>query len=495
LGGVIAELNLPITLVRSATPLGKDQEIDRFVKEETLAAIPEVKDQELVRFRIKTEPGEARTIVPYFRNSGGTQDNTYQAAGFSNTQARTLTQGLARSMYIFELYDDQDSDTQVLLSRAFCKGDDANTYEPVFSTNGVLTSNKPLLRVVSTGGTPTTISPLALPLYFLRKKPSGTVYLRVAFFNSTTGKKVRMRRRLTGLSIADNNYIPLVYDATSRLYHMPTGTSVDIEEVPTSVTSAEAEAERKKRIANMETTPRLGVFQPLGPPEAITFFTTTGITSTNSSTTGTTSGGTVPATVVYLDVPATTVPTKVYRTLSQAHLALLTEPATSVKTTTGILTVGLPVFRTTLPLTQIPDGWWAYQVTGSSPPTRVFRVMGGIITQLNVPNPDIVNVIQVPGTAIDPTMHSLSRTACNAGYDIEAATGIYASNGALQTDAAIYTLPNLGGRLTDGYYKYSPDTASPEVFVLRIQYDVVVNLDVSCNTGGHVPANDIPGGN
>ena len=480
--GLVTEIKLPITLGRSATPLGKDQEIDRYVTEETTKAIPVIKDQELIRFRLKTEPSEARTIVPYFRASGTTQLNTYQAAGFTTTQTRTLTQGLARSMYIFELYDEQDSDTQVLLSRAFCKGDDANTYAPVYAASGVLIGNSPLLQMASTTGVATTVSPLALPLYFLRRKPSGTIYLRISFFNSTTGKRVRMRRRLTGLSIADSNYVPLVYDATTRLYHMPAGDSIEIEEIPASAASIEAEKERKNRVANMTTTPRLGDFQPLGPPKAINYFATTGATSGNGTipvSGTTTTNGTIST---LLDVPGTLVPTKKYVNLSSAHLATSTEPTTGVRTTTGILTVGLPVYRPDTPATVFPDGWWAYFVSGSYPPPRVMRVLGGIITQINVSNPDIVNVLQIQNAAIDPTRHPISQEACLSEFDGTIALPIYTSNGVLAMGGAIFTQPNFGGRLGNGFYVYSTNLSSTSQTIVRISFDVISYLNVSCPT-------------
>ncbi len=262
--GVIADIQLPITLDRSAALLGKGEETNRYIAEETAAAIPRIKDQELIRFRLAPEPDEARSITPFFLNSGGTSTNSYESAGYSSVQTISLTQGLARSMYVFELYDSQDTDKQVLLSRAFTKGDDPSTYLPVLNSGGTVTTNLPFLQMVTAGGTPTTISPLALPVYFVDNQPSGTIYLQISFFNSVTGKRVKMRRRLTGLSIADNRYIPLTYNTATRTYHLPVGSAIEIEEVRTPVTSAEAAIERQKRLANMIAVPAFGKFNPLG---------------------------------------------------------------------------------------------------------------------------------------------------------------------------------------------------------------------------------------
>lgn len=266
LTGLAADIRLPITLGRSTALLGKDEEIERYITEETAEAIPLIKDMELIRFTINPEPDETRTITPFFRNSTGIQSNDYLSAGFSTLQVLSLSQGLARSIYVFEIYDSQDTDKQKLLARSFTKGDDISTYQPVLNSSGVTISNTPLLQFSTTAGVPTTISPIGLPIYFLTLQPSGTVYLQISFFNSATGKRVKMRRTVTGSSIAVNRYIELIYDMGSRKYYLPLGSNINIEEAPIPTTSVEAEIERKRRLSSSIATPALGNFQPLGKP-------------------------------------------------------------------------------------------------------------------------------------------------------------------------------------------------------------------------------------
>lgn len=232
---------------------GKDQEIERYVKDEIKASIPAIQDREQVRLILNPAGANVREILPFYRNAAGVLENNYLAAGFNDAQIKSMTQALSRSIYIFDLYDTDDPDKRKLLARSFAKADDKALYVP--------TGNTPSIQFVQ-GSTPTPLSYLSLPAYFLSKKPTGTVYLQISFFNSAIGRRVMLRLSQTTSTFNAAGYVPLVYDATARAYTLPTGTSLNMEEIPVALTSAAAEAERLKRNKNMEREFEHGEYRP-----------------------------------------------------------------------------------------------------------------------------------------------------------------------------------------------------------------------------------------
>jgi hypothetical protein len=264
---------VPVPLNFSYLPQGKDQEIERYIAQETVAAMPAVVDKELVRMRLDTtDPGNARRIRPYFYNSNAQgQQNDYLAAGLNQLQIKTMSQGLARSMYIFEIYDSNDADQRTLLSRSFAKANDVATYEPQYA-GATLTTNYPLLQFIQ-ADQPTPVSFLSLPAYFLAANPTGTVYLQLSFFNSHTGKRIQLKNSAGESTTTGQNtstaedYIPLSFTAATRRYHLPPprvgGSSLHIEEKLVGNTSVSA---NQARIAQNSTADRsLGQaqYQPL----------------------------------------------------------------------------------------------------------------------------------------------------------------------------------------------------------------------------------------
>lgn len=478
--GVVSEIRIPIILGTSVAALGKDQEITRYVQEETLAAIPRVHDKELMRFRLRTEPGDAQSLTPYFRDNTGAVSNSYLAAGFATNQIRTMSQGLARSMYILELYNTQDTDDQVLLSRSFTKGDDKDTYKTVSTTGG--TVNTPSLQLVSSSGVATSISPIALPMYHVTANPEGTVYMLISFFNGSTGKKTRLRRRQTGLSIADNRYIPLTYNLGLRQYRLPEGETIELEEVAASTTSAEAEAERQKRLANMSLNVTIGKFQPLGEQQILEFKTPTGFVTGNTSTStpGSPGGGSTAGPNIL--VPNTLLVNVKYNTAATAHRALLTAATTPLYSSSGLISLGIPLSASVRVLTntvqtKLVDGYYAYRENNSAV-LKVLRVAGGLVTEINIADPDKFNILPVEGAVIDPTRYTSDFLACFGFFDATQALPIYTTAGLMGANQPVYTQPNYGGRLLSGYYQYQ--VAPDVILVVYIHDSLIANPIIDC---------------
>lgn len=242
--------------------LGKDQEINKYIKEETAKAIPPVQDRELIRFRFHPSPAGLLTINPFFQNKQGVMSNSYEAAGYSLPIISGMSQAMSRSVYIFELFDTNDLDKQVLLSRSYAKASDISTYNTVYSGSSFVT-NTPCLQL-ATNLVANQLSVYGIPVYYAANKGEGLAYLRISFFNSITGKRRVLQKRDATLTRSEAEFIELVFNAQSRQYYISsTSTSLDMEEKILNPTSEAAKKETAGQNATSGREYTSGAYQPL----------------------------------------------------------------------------------------------------------------------------------------------------------------------------------------------------------------------------------------
>jgi hypothetical protein len=173
-------INFNISIKKNTSKLNNEENLNNYIKNYSKKYISKPINLEMTNFY----PKNIITITPYFDNQ-----NNFLNAGYFYDELTPSSDIIKNSYYIFELYDNYNSNNQVLLNQSLIRAVDKKTYNITEFTYNVLTIRRKTLII-----TPKLYfyndKAISLPYNIFnipRNYNKETCYLKISFFNAKNG--------------------------------------------------------------------------------------------------------------------------------------------------------------------------------------------------------------------------------------------------------------------------------------------------------------------
>jgi hypothetical protein len=242
------DIFVPVQLDAHHAQLSLEETLKNYAQAQMDLFINPPMDVEAVRYRPAT--GLELIIYPQFLKNG-TYANDYTVAGYNTASLYPQSPSMRNSVFLFDYYDSADTAKQRFLFSQVARANEKTCYT---LASGVMF---PILSISATNRNEFNI------LYMPRTVTANTVYLKISFFNSLTGKTVVFHRN-SG-STAEADLFAAVKLNADKTYSFWDITDSNLTVYESGVFSAIADD--AKNAKNIITKPKLdinrGQYQPL----------------------------------------------------------------------------------------------------------------------------------------------------------------------------------------------------------------------------------------
>ena len=243
------DILVPVQLDANHAQLSLEETLKNYAQAQMDISINPPLDVEAVRYRPAL--GVEVVIRPEFLQNGVFANN-YTFAGYNTASLYPQSPSMRSSIFLFDYYDSPDTAKQRFLFSQVARANEKGSY---MIGAGVLL---PSISVSATSRSEFNV------LYMPRTASTRTVYLKISFFNSLTGKTVVFHRDSTSTAEADLfTPITLNTDKTYRFRDL-TGTTLSVYQSTVFGAIADDDKNAKNIIAKPKLDIERGHYRPLG---------------------------------------------------------------------------------------------------------------------------------------------------------------------------------------------------------------------------------------
>lgn len=242
------DILIPVQLSANHAQLSLEETLKDYAQSQMAVSINPHADVEAVRYR--PDIGVEVIIRPEFLRQGS-YANDYTFAGFNIASLYAQSPIMRNSVFVFDYYDSDDTAKQHFLFSQVARANERGSY---MVGNGFIL---PSISVSANSRSEFNV------LYMPRTATASTVYLKISFFNSSTGKTVVFQRD-SGIGEESNLFIPIKLTSDKK-YSFDNFTGTTLSVYQSTVFGAIIEEDKKAK--NITPKPKVeierGYYRPL----------------------------------------------------------------------------------------------------------------------------------------------------------------------------------------------------------------------------------------